>query len=281
MKNIILSLFLISTLKIFAIGPWVNPKGSLYTQISYTYLKYNSAFSLDLPTTEFVTDYTLASYTEYSLNRKTALQLLVPYKFVGYQNVNVSGLGDIELSGKTELLKIQGAPFTAYYKMIFPTSDRGDIVSNSDTTSYQLNTGIDRIGFEGGLSTGIGTDTYYALASVGYRIRNSIKDQFIFDIEASKAFHIADKKGYIGLSLTGAITTSASTGTDVADTRVDNFTVLYDYETSYASPGLKASYNFHNNLWVSVTAQGAFYATYAGASPTLTLGLAYKLDKDE
>ena len=279
MKKIILSFLLIATIKMFAVGPWVNPKGSLYTQLSYTFLSYDTAFSLSIPKDNFVTDFTLSSYTEYSITNRTALMLKVPLKLVGYNNSSVAGLGDVEIAGKTELFKVQGSPFSTYYNVTLPSSSRRDIVATSDSTSYQLNTGIDRFGFEGGISTGIGSDSYYALASVGYRVRSSINDQFVFEVEASKAFHIKDKKGYIGLSFTGAVNTSASTGTDELDKRVDNQSVLYDYESSYISPALKVSYNFHNNLWASLTGGGALYATYAGAAPAITIGVAYKLDK--
>ena len=161
MKKIFFALIIMWKVNLFGQSPWVNSKGSLYTQLSYTYLKYNSVFDFGgqiVPISDLLSDYTISSYTEYSITEGTSLQLMVPFKMVGFQGFSKARLGDVELGGKTSFSKL-GLPVTAYYIGTMPSSTNGGDFYMNDVSEI-LNTGYDRWSLEGAVSSGFALDKY-------------------------------------------------------------------------------------------------------------------------
>lgn len=259
--------FVFTALEFLGVGPWVNPRKSYYFQVNYTFLGYNNAFNSDGVVAGLrgdVTDLTYAAYGEYSFHDKSMLSITLPMKQVSFGGRTLSGLGDITIGGKTQLLD-SPLPFALYYNLNLPTA----------RTRGNLRTGYRAAGLELGLSTGYGTDNYYGQLSVGYAYRDGIPDQFRLDLEIARKLSIGKVNAFIAFNLNGAFNTSNLDRTEFNEP-LFNATVLYHPNGDYLSPGIKLMVNPIGGWWINLSGYGAISARHQGAAPTINLGISYK-----
>ena len=270
MKKIIslgFALFILQN--VFSVGPWVNPKGSMFTQTSFLFLRYNQVFNNGKAVVNtnagFVSDFAIRNYTEYSITNRTLLTAILPVRYVSYNNKSAFGLADIRLGGKTEIFS-DNSPVSVYYSAFIPTG----VHKGALRTDYKA------WGAELGLATGFAVTKYYAQLSAGYRVRNQISNQTVFEFEFARLFLIKEKKLYVAFNFDGAINTEARV---VSSPQKFEETQLYSPYAEYISPGLKFLYNAKNNWWITATAKGGVVARNIGAFPGLDIGIAYKIEK--
>jgi hypothetical protein len=271
MKKILAaSIALILSKSLFAVGPWVNAKGSMFTQFSYSFMRYNQVFDgykKVVYTSDYVTDMAFRNYTEYSITNRTLLSAILPIRYVGFEGKHLVGLGDIRLGGKTELFP-DNSPVSVYYTLFLPTGRH----------KSELRTDYKVFGAELGLATGFAVSKYYAQLSAGYRYRNGITDQAIFELELARLFMVKERKLYIAFNFDGALNTDEQNQFSAADSKPIG-TQLYNYNAAYVSPGFKFLYNVKSDWWLTATVKGGLAAQNIAAFPGLDVGLAYKIEK--
>ena len=114
-KNICYSIFLVFIFQHFgsAQSPWVNNKGSYYTQVSLTTIGYSSAFDQDGNVRQLlsnVLDQTYAGFIDYSVNDRLALSSTLPFKRVRFDGDQLATLGDIDLAARFQLCLLYTSP---------------------------------------------------------------------------------------------------------------------------------------------------------------------------
>lgn len=266
-RFLLIGSLLFTALHFFGVGPWVNPKKSYYLQVNYTFLGYNNAFNSNGAVeglSDDVTDITYAAYGEYSFHNKSMLSITLPFKQISFGNRSLSGLGDLTIGGKTQILNAP-LPFSVYYNLNLPTA----------TSKNRLNTGYGVAGLELGLSTGYGTESFYGLFSLGYAYRNGIPDQVKLDLEVARKLILGKVDLYIAFNVNGAFNTSTLNPTDFNEP-LFNETALYHPNGDYLSPGIKLMVNPIGGWWINLAGFGAISARHQGAAPTINLGIAYK-----
>jgi hypothetical protein len=253
----------------FAVGPWVNPKGSLFTQTSFLFLRYNQVFNgqnaIVNTSNGIVSDFAIRNYTEYSITDRTLITAILPIRYTAYNGSSTIGLADIRLGGKTELFP-NNSPLSVYYSAFIPTGvHKGALRTDYKVWSAEL-----------GLATGFAVEKYYAQLSGGFRVRDKISNQSIFELEIARLFMIKQKKLYVAFNFDGAINAQS-----IDNNVLDEFdkTQLYHPNAEYISPGLKFLFNVKNNWWITATAKGGIVAKNIGAAPGLDIGFAYKIEK--
>lgn len=267
-KIFLLAVISVIQLNVFAVGPWVNKKGSMFSQMSFLFLRYNQVFNSQdeiVKTNGFVSDFALRSYTEYSITDRTLLTAILPVRYTAFGGKSLIGLADIRLGGKTEIFG-DNSPVSAYYTAFIPTARHAGALR----TDYKA------WGAELGLATGFAVNKIYAQISGGFRLRSNIPDQAIFEFEIARAFLIKEKKLYVAFNFDGALNTS-----EINYSYLPSFeaTQLYHPNASYISPGFKFLYNVKENWWLTATAKGGIVARNIGAFPGLDLGVAYRIEK--
>jgi hypothetical protein len=267
-KALTICLLIIST-GVWAIGPWVNATGSMFTQTSFLYLRYNQIFGsnnlVEKTKNGFVSDLALRNYTEYSITDRTLLTSILTLRSASYNGKTIAGLSDIRIGGKTELFP-KNSPLALYYTAFIPTG----IHKNELRTDYKA------WGAEMGLATGFAVNKVYAQLSGGYRVRIEIPDQAIFEFEIGRAFLVRQQKLYVVFNFDGAINSEV-----IKYNAVPSFdaTQLYHPNAQYLSPGFKFLYNVKRNWWITATTKFGVFARNIGAFPGLDLGIAYKREK--
>ena len=257
-------LFLLS-INSYSQSPWINKKGSIYSQISLTYLSYNNIIrerAGDITTSNYnIKDITSGVYGNYSITDKSSVIINLPYKSVEYNNESLSGIGDATFKIKHRLpIKI---PFAIYSGYTAPLSQRKNF----------LRTGYKQHAIEMGLSIGFSKQKYYTYTAFGYKYRANIPDQAIINTEFGYKLKLAKKTMYVILNINGALNTSLTEDDEGLET------ALYHNNGQYLSPGLKLAYNPIDNFSINLSAFGAFIARQMGAAPTINMGIAYHLKK--
>lgn len=269
-KILVASIVVILSKSLFAVGPWVNAKGSMFTQFSYSFMRYNQVFDGNkkvVNTSGYVTDMAIRNYTEYSITDRTLLSAILPIRYVGFEGKQLAGLGDIRIGGKTELFP-DNSPVSAYYTLFLPTGRH----------KSELRTDYKVFGAELGLATGFAVSKYYAQLSGGYRYRNDITDQAIFELEVARSFMVKERKLYVAFNFDGALNTE--TQSQLTTTEVKQIGAqLYNQNAAYISPGFKFLYNVKSDWWLTATVKGGVVAQNIGAFPGIDIGLAYKIEK--
>jgi len=257
-------LFLIGS-QVSSQSPWINKKGSLYGQYSFTYLSYKSVINDEVnvivPTDFRSTDITSNIYSEYSLNDNLAILVSVPYKSIQHKSKSLSGLGDPSVKLKYKIGK--EIPLSGYLGYTAPLSKREDI----------LRTGYKQHGIEAGLSVGKGMKKSFTYVGLGYRYRSNIPNQVLIEFEYGYRFLIAEKPFYTIFHIDGMLNTSSTTDLEAGQA---NF---YHNDGEFISPALKFSYNVYDNFWLNAGLHSAFFVRYFGANSTLNIGIAYKIEK--
>ena len=264
MKKLIL--LFISLFGFTAIGftqnPWVNKKGSLYAQVSTSFIpEYTTGFQDDGGVEEitFATnDRTFSFYGSYSLTNRLEVTLNIFQKSVSASGNNLNNLGDPELQLKYQFPV--NIPLAVYGSYTAPLSEREGV----------LRTGYNQHAVEAGLSVGVSKNMVFAYASSGFRYRDNIPNQISIDAEVGTVQDFGNTALLLAFHVDGVINTS-----EVTDPLGDQ-TLLYHNNGSFISPGIKASLNFYKNWWINVSGFGAIRATNQAASPGLSIGIAYK-----
>jgi len=249
----------------FSQSPWVNKKGSIYGQISTTFLSYNQVFDtigIVVESPFETSDFTLGLFADYSLTNNTAVIVDLPFKSVESNNESLSALGDLRLRIKHQLF---GRALAVHYGYTAPISERNGI----------LRTGYNQNAIELGLSIGKSKESFFTYATAGYKYRSNIPDQVFFEAELGFTSSGAKNKFYFILHLDGTVNTSTTQDIE------GNDSALYSNNGDFISPGLKLSYNIFNNFWINLGGFGAMQARNQGAGASFTIGLAYNLKPTE
>ena len=269
MKKLIL--LFISLFGFTAIGftqnPWVNKKGSLYAQVSATFIpKYTVGFQDDGGVEElpFATnDRTFSFYGSYSLTDRIEVTLNILQKAVSAEGNSLNNLGDPDLQLKYQIPG--NIPLAVYGSYTAPLSEREGI----------LRTGYNQHAAEAGLSVGMSKKNMFAYVSSGFRYRDNIPNQISIEAEVGTVKNFGTNALLLAFHIDGFINTS-----EVTDPLGDQ-TFLYHNNGSFISPGIKASLNISKNWWVNVSGFGAIVAANQAASPALSIAVAYKTSSVE
>jgi len=135
-----------------------------------------------------------------------------------------------------------------------------------------LRTGYNQHAAELGLSIGVGKEKYFTYAGLGYRYRDNIPNQVLIEFEYGRRFVVAQKTLYVMFHTDGMLNTSDIEDTASADAN------LFHNDGEFMSLAFKFSYNVSGGFWINAAAHSAFFVRNFGAAPTLTVGLAYKLE---
>lgn len=265
MKKIIFVCLLgiIGLQELYAGGPWIDKKGSIYAQLGFTFLNYSGAFNSDggtdlLPAN--VSDRTISGFLNYSVTDRTAISAVLPLKLVEYRDESLSNFGDISVQFKHSLLK--DFPLAVYYGYTAPTATFGDSVR----------TGFKEHAIDLGLSAGHSNNDFYVYFSGGYKYRTNIPDQIVIDTEIGTSIPVGETRELLlAFHIDGALNTS---DLDEPDLPTQNSN-LYNFNGQFVSPGIKLSLNVFSDFWVNVAAFGAVFAENQGAAPSLNVGIAY------
>ena len=201
-KLSLLALLVLIGLQASSQSPWINKKGSIYGQYSFTYLSYSSVINDEInvivPAESRSIDITSNVYSEYSLNDNVAILVSLPYKSIQYNNENLSGLGDPSVKLKYKISK--AIPLAGYLGYTAPLSKREGI----------LRTGYNQHGLEAGFSIGKGRQKSFTYGGLGYRYRSNIPNQVLIEFEYGYRFLIAKKSFYTILHIDGMLNTSST-----------------------------------------------------------------------
>jgi hypothetical protein len=276
---IVLMLILFTPAWIFAGGPWTQPAGSVYSQVSFTgILSYDRLYSEDgsgITLNRNVSDITLLGYIEYGLTDKLTLIGHVPYKMVKtdedinadgeflntLESGSLSGFGNPSLAAKISL--IRGTVLVS-----------GQIGFDARMVTRKRHTGL-RTGYSAWSLTpaviaGGGTKRFYVFAEGGVRLRsNDYSHDFMADIES----------GYLlfgRLWLAGAvdILQTISDGTRAADDSEQ--TGLYTDGQEYFAYGFKVILPISREWGINASTFSAGSGQFVPKSAPFTLGIYYK-----
>lgn len=264
-KIFLLTLLLLQSARAFAQSPWINNKGSFYSQVSLTYLSYGSVINEKVNTiepAEFRTrDITTNLFLDYSINNKLALVVNLPYKAVQYNDQSLSSLGDPSIKLRFKIL--QNIPLSVNIGYTAPLSTREGI----------LRTGYKQHASELGFSIGKGRKKSFTYGGLGYRNRANIPNQVLVEYEYGYRFSLANNSFYTIFHIDGMLNTSDIEDNDAEDAN------LFHNNGEFISPAIKLSYNALDNFWFNLAIHSAVFVRNFGASSTFTFGLAYKLEQ--
>ncbi|MFK8037619.1 MAG: hypothetical protein AB8B74_04965 [Crocinitomicaceae bacterium] len=263
----VFSFLILFSVNVHSQSPWVNKKGSLYGQVSFTNLSYSSVINDELneivPTDFKSRDLTTSLFADYSLTDKMAVLANLPFKAVQHNNQSLSSLGDPTLKLKYRFLK--NIPLAVNVGYMAPFSKREGV----------LRTGYSQHAAELGLSIGKGKERSFMYGGLGYRFRANIPSQALVEFEYGHQFLLTKKQKpfYLIFRIDGALLTSQ---TEDEEAGLANF---YHNGGEFLSPALKLSFNAFGNFWFNAAAHSAVIVRNFGASSTLNFGLAYKIEK--
>lgn len=259
-KNLLILSFLFASLSAFGQSPWVDDKGSIYAQVSGTVISYTDIFNIDgerSQNTFETNDRSIGLFASYSLSDRTGIQLSLPFKSVETDGNSLNALGDISVKLKHELFK--SFPLTAFAGYTAPTATR----------EGALRTGYEQHGIDLGLSVGFTRNSAFGYITAGHRYRADIPNQITIDTEIGTKANFGKRALYLFFHIDGALNLEDTTDPD------GDASVLYHNNGEYLSPGIKLSLNVINNWWLNFGTYGAITATSQGASPSISLGIAY------
>lgn len=244
----------------FGQSPWVDNKGSVYAQLSGTFIAYNTIFNNDgegAENTFDTNDRTIGLYASYSLTDRTGVQIDLPFKAVSSDGNSLNALGDISVKVKHELFK--SLPLTAFAGYVAPTATR----------EGSLRTGYQQHAVDLGLSTGFSRNSAFGYLGVGHRYRADIPNQITIDTEIGTTANFGERELLLIFHIDGALNLD-----ELEDPEGDQ-SVLYHNNGQFLSPGIKISLNVVSNWWINFGTYGAIIATNQGAAPSVSIGIAY------
>lgn len=268
--------------KLILASAWNRKQGKGYSQLSFTYLRYDHLLNGDdapIGLKRTISDFTYQFYQEYGFTDRFNLLLSLPYKYVSSSsNLNMVEddpyVGDTLDSGSLQGLANLGigiriSLFEKKYAMAF------QFYLHNRMHRYVPSTGL-RIGyaawlFTPALSIGRGWKKTYIQAEAGAQFNSSnYSNNFIGNIEFGLTFW-EDRSTIIFRT---DVKLPFTTGTFDEGNSVQ--TGLYRDNSSYISPGLKLNQKIFEHWYFNVAGYGAIYSKNEGAAATLNFGLAYE-----
>ncbi|MDA9774130.1 hypothetical protein N9B82_04160 [Saprospiraceae bacterium] len=266
-KIILLSFLYIFSNNVYSQSPWINKKGSLYAQYSFTYLSYGSVINDKLNTivpADFSTqDITSNIFADYSLTDNLAVLVNLPYKSVRHNDLSLSSFGDPSIKLKYQFMK--NIPLSGYLGYTAPLSKR----------EGTLRTGYNQHAAELGLSIGTAKKNSFTFGGLGGRYRSNIPNQILVEFEYGYRFLLTKRQApfYVIFHVDGVFNTSSVEDMEAGQAN------LFHNDGEFLSPALKFSYNVFDDFWVNLGVHSAVLVRYFGAASTFTIGFAYKVTK--
>ncbi len=258
-------------------GPWTQPKGQGYAQVSFTFIpEYRSLFGRNgesISLNREVSDRTLLGYLEYGLTSRFTLTGEIPMKFVStgeqvhpgsdFENAllesgSLSGPGNLYAALKYGLVQ-KNFLLTGQVKIDAPTA-------TSDAKTG-LRTGVDAWGVAPSLILGGSRGQLYAFIESGVRFRSKdYSQEFILGGEAGAALL---KRFWIIAVLD--VRQALNDGTH--DNENSEQTGLYPDNQEYVAFGLKLIVEISPRFGVNFSSFGASSGNLVAKSPANTVGV--------
>ena len=281
MKTQLLSvLALISFFVGFSQSAWVQPKGAVYTQLSYNDISnYDRVFNKeggDIYPSRVMSDRTVQWYTEYGISDKVSLVAIVPFKMLKtgdaiaersfpltIQRGNFTGLGNLGLAGRYKL-PIKNHNVTAQFQVDFNT------VSKDQATGLQ--TGRDAYTFTPTIAYGKGSAKRYFQAHTGlfFRTNGYSNGWRLYGEGGMKFFNQLWVVAFVD------IVESFQDGNRVASSEQLQ-TALFLNNNEYGGFGIKLIEELTKDFGVTAAVGGAFYAHLEAHKASLNFGVYYKI----
>ncbi|NIW80891.1 MAG: hypothetical protein GWN16_16140 [Calditrichae bacterium] len=275
----VLMLMFVITAWVFAGGPWTQPAGSGYGQVSFTGIfSYDRLYTEDgsgITLNRNVSDITLLGYFEYGLTDKLTLIAHVPYKMVktdegmnaggDFPNTlasgSLSGFGNPALAAKINF--IRGTVLVSGQMQL-----DAKIITEEQYTG--LRTGYPAWSFTPTVIVGGGTHRFYAFAEAAVRLRSDdYSNDFMANIEAGYLFF-----GRLWLAGAGDILQTISDGVRPADGSQQ--TGLYANGQEYVAYGFKLILVISRDWGINASSFSAGSGHLVPKSAPFTLGLYYR-----
>lgn len=278
MKKLVFSFVVLSFIQnSYSQSAWTLQEDTWYTQVNFTTIgPYSSVFldgndQINLP--REVTDNTLQLYSEYGLDKKTTLSVILPIKFIesgrevfsnaGTSEGSVSALGNLTLGVRRNLLNKD-----------FVLSTTLLIEANTSTfdKSTGIRTGYDAWSFSPSVGVGKGISNVFVQGNTGFDFRtNSYSHSFKANAEAGyKFFDLAwliFHLDYIKSFKNGDV-----------QLPIENLnTFLYVNDQEYSGYSLKAIVEISENIGVTGGFGGAFSANFLARKAAINFGAYLKL----
>ena len=284
MKKLILILVftVVSQHLIFAQQAWTSPKGKFYSQIGFTYLKYDGiavAGQFDPePLNRKVANNALQGYFQYGITDKLMITAVAPLNFTkstknanalqpkGLSDGNLNGLSNIQASLTYRFLEKYGVVLSGKINTVLPTA------SKDSTTG--LRTGDDSFGVGPSLLAGVGHAKFFSSFEIGHIYRtNKYSGQTIGGFQLGK--FLGKNKKLLSILHADLRISSKNGSYNDGNTK---YTATYLNNLSYVAYGLKFGYKITPKimLWQDIR----FWSTNVsdiGATLALFPGLSFSV----
>jgi hypothetical protein len=277
-RCLFLTLFLFATGLAFAGGPWTQPKGGGYFQISISHISpYSSLFSRDVESINLnreVSDITLNGYSEYGLSNDLTFIGEFPFKIVSTDEQILNGdfekiLESGSLSGFSNIAIALKRSFTKQKLLI---SGQFRVEANTSTTEAEtgLRTGVSAWGLTPSVSLGSSHSNFFALSDIGFRFRtNNYSHEFLLLGEVGATL-IRKLLVIVAVDVRQSVTVGTSGESGIQ-------TGLYPDNQEYIAYGLKLILNVTARTGINFARFGAFSGNLVAKSPSTTFGLFMRL----
>ncbi len=260
----------------FSQQAWTKPKGKFFSQIAYTYLKYNGLVDANdnvISLNRDVTNNSLQGYVEYAVTDRWMVTAIVPVVFTSStlattrpatepMGGSFAGLSNIEIGGTYNFHQKNGLVLSGKLNAVLPTA------------SYQertgLRTGVDAFSVEPSLLIGLGKAKYFTSAELGYAYRtNQHSSRTLASFQIGKFF--GQSKKLIGIFNVNLVLSNKdgkyNDGTSI-------FTAVYLNNLSYLAPGIKLGYKLNSKfmLWGNIRGAIPSISQQIGGNQELTPG---------
>ena len=270
-KIILIVLLSIFTKVTYAQSPWTREKGKAFVQLGFTSLSYEKyrKNGIDINDNHKYTDMTIQAYSEYGITDKLEVTLIVPIKYVGFNNSishhkeSLSGLGNI-----TAGLKYK------FYDKTWKISGGVNFIFNSIKTHpvEKLSTGFNANTITPYLSAGSSYGKWYYFGNIGYGyMDNNYSDYLKSTFEVG--YEIIEKGHLIFVVDSRNIVKKESAFLD----EISQWASYLDRQ-NYNAVGIKGNYEFTKDKYgANFAVFGATNIGNAPLAPTLNIGLYAKL----
>lgn len=278
-QKVLLLFFLIVGTLAFSQSAWVQPKGGIYTQLSYNDISdYNRIFNKnggDLYTSRRISDRVFQWYTEIGLTDKVTVVTSIPFKIqksgelvseftapVAIEEGKLNAFGNIGIAGRYQLMK-KKYNVALQLQVNLPTSK-----FDSDTG---LSTGIDAFSFIPTVAVGRGIGDWFYQGNTGFSLRtNNYSTQFKFYVEGGKRFF--DQLWVIAFI---DIVESLENGNRIDPTQSFQ-TYLNLNDNEYGGFGVKLIEELTGQIGITAAVGGAFSGHLEAHRPSFNFGVYYK-----
>lgn len=277
MKKIyVVCLFLLLTsVQLYAGGPWANGKGHGYAQMGISLNYYNSIFynGGKMLLNRAVHDNTYQVYGEYGITNKLSVVGVVPFKFLRSSEPPIGNPTNLLASGSLNAfgnISVAGK-YTFYDKNVHIAFQ---LLIESNTHSLKNEIGL-RTGYNAwaavpSILAGASSNKFYGFFNAGYAFRsNGYSEELRADLEVG---YEPIKKLSFAIVFNNKI--SMKNGV-VAEGNV-NQTAMYVNNQAYNAFGIKLAKGIGDKMGINMSAYGAFAGNWVAAAPTFNGGVYYK-----